>query len=187
MGGGYPSPSSLVPCPFLGVLQSQVLSQVLSGGVPQSQVFSLVSGPRSFLGGYPSPGRDRTGLGYPPGWDRTAEPLWPGLGYPSGWTGLRYPCPPPPTGAGTGLGYPPPPRDRTAERVLSTRRAVCLLWSGRSLKYSPLNLSEGEYQKAQDGVLSRAGIGEHTTKDSVVYYGSWLDDKMNGKGTECIC
>ena len=29
------------------------------------------------------------------------------------------------------LGYLPTPQDRTAERVLATRRAVCLLWSRR--------------------------------------------------------
>ena len=67
-GRGYPSlrffPRSLVPDPFQGVPQSQILSKVsgprsFAGGIPQSQVLSEVSGPRSFLGdGYPIPSQD---------------------------------------------------------------------------------------------------------------------------------
>ncbi len=44
--------------------------------------------------------------------------------------------------------------------------------------------AEGEYQKLSDGVLSRCGMGEHTTREGLQYYGSWADDKMNGKGEQ---
>ena len=75
-GGGIPVPGSLpgclVPGPFQGVPQSQVLSR----GVPQSQVLSHVSGPRSF------PGVPQTwpGLGVPP--DRVGCGQYASCGFP---------------------------------------------------------------------------------------------------------
>ena len=71
------------------------------GGVLQSQIFSLVSGPRSFPGGYPSPGQ-----GVPPGqgcpasqdWDTPPGQDWDAwdttpakTGLPPGQPGLGYP------------------------------------------------------------------------------------------------
>ena len=48
------------------------------------------------------------------------------LGYPPARTALGYIAWP-----GHDWGTPPPPKDRTAEEVLATRRAVCLLRSRR--------------------------------------------------------
>ena len=66
-------------------------------GVPQSQVLSLVSGPRTFAGG---------------GGAGTWGTSWPGQywGYPP-HPGQDWGTSPPPPG--TGLGYPPPPPGRT--------------------------------------------------------------------------
>ena len=76
------------------------------GGVPQSQVLSQVSGPRSFPGGYPSPR-----------WREYCSPRQGGT--------------PVPDRTGLGNPTPPPPPDRTTDRVLATRRAVCILRSRR--------------------------------------------------------
>ena len=67
--------------------------------VPQSQVLSLVSGPRFFPGGTPYWGTPRPGHN----------------GVPCPWPGLGYPPPPP-----SGLGYLHPGQDRTAEGTLAT-------------------------------------------------------------------
>ena len=99
-------------CPFTGG----------GGGVPQSHVLSLVSGPRSFLRGHPSPRFFLLSL--------VPGPFW-GRGYPVPmgdtqwavpWLGLGYPPPQ------LGLGYPPPPQ-RQYRRVLATRRTGHLLRS----------------------------------------------------------
>ncbi len=42
--------------------------------------------------------------------------------------------------------------------------------------------SEGEYAKTSDGVMFRSGTGEHATTAGVRYNGSWVEDKMNGRG-----
>ena len=104
------------------VMFSQVSVRSQVRGVPQSQVLSQVSGPRSFPRGNPSPGWGGTpvltrGEGYPrteypPGQDRT--------GVPPSWDSATLP-------AGTGYPPPPVPQDRTAERVI----AECLLRSRR--------------------------------------------------------
>ena len=94
-----------VPCSFPG-LWSQVLS-----------------------GGYPSPGWGYPRTGYPPARS--------GLGYVPTRPWLENPPPPSQDRTGVPLvrtGIPPGthlPQDRTAERVLATHRAVCLLRSLR--------------------------------------------------------
>ena len=101
--------------------------------VPQSQVPSQVTGPRSFPvgypssrffprsplgGGYPSPGQGVPQYGVPPGQVR--------MGYTPPQPGQDGVHPP----SQVRMGYPPP-RDRTAERTVTTQRAVCLLHSRR--------------------------------------------------------
>ena len=76
-----------------------------------------MTGPGSFLG-YPQPG-----MGYLLARDGVPQPE---MGTPEGWgtpsQGWSTPWPV--------MGYPPPP-DRTADGVLDTRQAVCLLRSRR--------------------------------------------------------
>ena len=112
--GGYPGPRCF-PRSFRG------------GGVPQSQVLSQVSwsqvlsrgGTPVLAGGYPS-----TGIPWP-GQDGVHPPIWSGWGTP--WPGQDGTAPPSQVRIGDppplpGLGYPV--QDRTAERELTTRRAV---------------------------------------------------------------
>ena len=116
--------------------------QVLSQGVPQSQVggitqYQVERVPQSQVGctpglGYPP---SWTGLGYPPVPDRTRihppDQDWGTL--PARWDwGIppsqdRAGVPPPPSQDWSGV----PSLPRTAERVLTTRRVVCLLRSRR--------------------------------------------------------
>ena len=109
-GGGYPN-------------------QVRMGGGYPDQVRIGGTLARSGWRGYPSQVRmggtlARSGWGVPqPGQDRGVPR--PGMDCPLSRDGV-HPCP--------GMGYPPPPpptRDRTADGVLDTRRAVCLLRSRR--------------------------------------------------------
>ena len=117
------------------------------GWVPHLHSIILPStGPMSFPGGYPSawshvpsweeyPFQSQWGvphpvlmgylsqvsMGYPP-------PIGTGWGYPPGqdWIGWN-----PPPFHWDWIGVPPPPGDRSGERVLAMRRAVCLLRSCR--------------------------------------------------------
>ena len=111
------------------------------GGYPSPRFF-----PRSFLGRYPSPG-----LGVPHPWWGIPIPGQKGMGCsqpgqdgvpPSQDWGNPLPQPgqdgvPPGQDWGTPL---PPPLNRTAERVLATRRAVCLLRSRRRTLLSSRSL-----------------------------------------------
>ena len=107
------------------VLFSQVcVCPHLGEGVPQSQILSQVTGPRSFLGGGSTPVLAR---GY------SVLAGGGGVGYPSMGSGWGTPqsgqdgVPP----SQVRKGHPPSPQDRTAERALATRWVVCLLRSRR--------------------------------------------------------
>ena len=116
-GGSYPIP---------GLARGGTPSQVWPGGYPI---------PGLAGGGVPHPSLGRGYPGYPPtrsGWG----PPGPGTGYPPD-LGQSTPqtwdrIPPPPD---LGWGTPPLPTrsglDRAAQRVLATRRAMCLLRSRR--------------------------------------------------------
>ena len=121
-------------CTSLSLSLSLSGVSVCSQGVPQSQVFSQVSGSRSFLEGTPvlageyscpCQGVPQFQLGVPqdrvpPCQESTGVPHHPGQdGVPLGRAGV------PPS---QDLGYPP---KRTAEQVLATQWVVCLLCSRR--------------------------------------------------------
>ena len=102
LSGRYPSsmffPRSLVPCPFWGVPQSQVLSQVTGPrsflGLPQSWLWAGT--PVLARSGWGTPSQNR--MGYPP-----YPPSKPGQdGVPSGLVRIGYPS----ALARTRLGYP---------------------------------------------------------------------------------
>ena len=107
------------------------------GGVPQSQVLSKVTGPRSFAEGTLVPSF------FQGHWSQEVVPQsW--LGVPqygvSHWPGQDGVTPPPvKSGCGTsqpGVGYPLPSWDRIAERALATRRyASCVHAGGLSCSY----------------------------------------------------
>ena len=95
------------------------------GGVSQSQVLSMVSTPRSFLGGTPVPARGCPRTGVPPSWDRTGVPPA-RTGVPSPQLGLEYPP------AMAGVPPPPPSRDGIPPRQ-NSRASTCHAAGGMPL------------------------------------------------------
>ena len=120
-------PWSLVSGPFLGVHQSW------DRGVPQSHVRISQSQAEGtpYQVGYP-PSKDwgtplaRTGMGYPPGQDRTGVPSWPGHVWvpptPHLWPGQDW-------------GNPPPKTAQQSKYLLSGGRYACCVHTGGLSRY----------------------------------------------------